>query len=112
MRSQDSCCRASGVGGRTAVWCLAVVAGCGPSLAAESTVDFVRDVQPLLARRCFACHGPETQEGGLRLDGEEASRAVLDSQLRAVVPGDVAASVMLARITADAPDIRMPPEGP
>src|SRR4051812_19172006 len=35
---------------------------------ADREVDFVRDVQPLLQKNCFSCHGSEHQEGGLRLD--------------------------------------------
>ena len=81
-------------------------------VVAEPPVDFSRDIQPLLAKRCFACHGPDTQEGGLRLDVGEASRATLDSGLRAIVPGAAAASALLARITSDDPDLQMPPEGP
>jgi mono/diheme cytochrome c family protein len=79
--------------------------------AAADEVDFSRDIQPLLAKRCFACHGPDTREAGLRLDLAEPSRATLDSGLRAIVPGDEAASEILARITSDDPDVRMPPEG-
>jgi len=97
---------------RAPIWAAACLASCCPTLAATEPVDFAREIQPLLAKRCFACHGPETQEAGLRLDGEAASRAVLDSQAQAVVPGDAAASGMLARITAEDPDTRMPPEGP
>ena len=81
-----------------------------PPAAAEE-VDFSRDIQPLLAKRCFACHGPDTREAGLRLDLAEPSRAELDSGLRAIVPGDEAASEILARITSDDPDLQMPPEG-
>lgn len=80
--------------------------------AAADEVDFSRDIQPLLAKRCFACHGPDTREAGLRLDLAEPSRATLDSGLRAIVPGDEAASEILARITSDDPDLQMPPEGP
>jgi hypothetical protein len=79
--------------------------------AAEPPVDFSREIQPLLAKRCFACHGPDTQEGGLRLDSAAPSRATLDSGARAIVPDDPAASEILARITSDDPDLRMPPEG-
>ncbi|RLS43701.1 MAG: DUF1549 domain-containing protein, partial [Planctomycetota bacterium] len=79
--------------------------------AAADEVDFSRDIQPLLAKRCFACHGPDTREAGLRLDLAEPSRATLDSGLRAIVPGDEAASEILARITSDDPDVQMPPEG-
>jgi hypothetical protein len=77
-----------------------------------SAADFSRDIQPLLARRCLACHGPETQEAGLRLDDRTAATGELDSGGRAIVPGKPAASEMLARITSTDPDRRMPPEGP
>src|SRR3989337_2823918 len=36
--------------------------------AAERTVDFATDIQPLLRKNCHSCHGAEHQEGGLRLD--------------------------------------------
>ncbi len=79
---------------------------------AANAVDFARDVQPLLARRCYACHGPDTQEAGLRLDDPAQATAELESGLKAVVPGDVATSEMISRILSDDPDIKMPPEGP
>jgi hypothetical protein len=79
--------------------------------AEPAAVDFSRDIQPLLARRCYACHGPDTQEAGLRLDRQADATAVLDSGARAIVPGDTAASAVLARITSTDPDLRMPPEG-
>ena len=42
-----------------------------PVLAADA-VDFTRDIAPLLAGRCGACHGPEKQKNGLRLDNGAA----------------------------------------
>ena len=42
-----------------------VVGGLG--MAAEPRVDFAREIQPLLASRCYDCHGPEKAKGGLRL---------------------------------------------
>jgi hypothetical protein len=75
-------------------------------------VDFSRDIQPLLAKRCFSCHGPDTREGGLRLDEAAGAIAALDSGNRAIVPGTAAESEILTRITSNDPDIRMPPEGP
>ncbi len=83
----------------------------GPPVAAQ-TVDFQRDIQPLLARRCYSCHGPDTQESGLRLDSRTTATALLDSGGRAIVPGDSGASAMLSRVTSADPDLRMPPEGP
>lgn len=81
-----------------------------PGAAAE--VSFVRDVKPVLARRCFQCHGPTAQEGGLRLDRAEAALAELDSGLRAIVPGRVEDSALVARVSAREEAERMPPEGP
>jgi hypothetical protein len=44
----------------------------GPAAAQGQTVDFARDVAPLMAR-CQACHGPDQQMSGLRLDNGEAA---------------------------------------
>ena len=73
-------------------------------------VDFEREIRPLLADRCFHCHGPdaEQREGDLRLDQQEGALADLGGY-RAIVPGDVDASHLIDRITADDPDERMPP---
>ena len=75
-------------------------------------VDFSRDIQPLLAKRCVACHGPDTQEAGLRLDDRAGATSELESGSRAIVPGTTAESEILARITSTDPDLQMPPEGP
>ena len=74
-------------------------------------VNFATQVKPLLARRCFACHGPETGEGGLHLDRPETAFADLDSGLHAIVPGDVEHSELLARVSSKDEFMRMPPEG-
>ena len=73
--------------------------------------DFNREVRPVLSNRCFKCHGPdeENQEAGLRLDHREAALAELDSGMTAIVPGDLTASELVARITSDDPDLVMPP---
>src|ERR1043166_1468230 len=46
---------------------------CGSALAAETSVRFNRDVRPILADNCFACHGPDAnkRKAGLRLDVKE-----------------------------------------
>jgi cytochrome c553 len=89
---------------------LAFAAAARIAVGAEK-VDFSRDIQPLLAKRCLACHGPDTREGGLRLDDQTGATRELDSGARAVVAGDSAASEILARITSTDPDVQMPPEG-
>jgi mono/diheme cytochrome c family protein len=81
------------------------------SPAAERKVDFGRDIQPIFAKRCFACHGPDKGEGGLRLNQRESALAELDSGEHAVVPGQAEQSEILRRITAADEGERMPPEG-
>jgi hypothetical protein len=93
--------------------CMTIAFAATPASAdtAEAPVSFLREVKPLLARRCFACHGPTTSEGGLRLDKAETALAELDSGLHAIVPGQVDQSALVARISAPDEAERMPPEG-
>lgn len=80
--------------------------------ADTSEVDFARDVKPILARHCFACHGPDTAESSLDFtDKDSVLSAELDSGLRAVVPGKVEESELLRRINSTDEYERMPPEG-
>lgn len=77
-----------------------------------ASVDFTRDVAPLLAARCFPCHGPDesTRKVGLRLDTRDGAIAPSRSGGRAaIVPGDPDSSELIARITSTDPDDRMPP---
>ena len=70
----------------------------------SDSVDFGRDVRPILSDHCFACHGPDEEErmAGLRLDSA-------DGILDAVEPGEVEASELIERIVTDDPDVVMPP---
>jgi len=79
--------------------------------AADSSLDFNRDVRPILSDRCFACHGPdaEDRQAGLRLDDRGVAIAALASGGTAIVPGKPAASEMLARVASTDPDVVMPP---
>jgi hypothetical protein len=77
--------------------------------ADESAIRFDRDIRPILSENCYACHGPGTQEAGLRLDSHEAATAELESGAHAIVVGDQAASELVVRITATDPDVVMPP---
>ncbi|HMC63195.1 MAG TPA: DUF1549 domain-containing protein, partial [Candidatus Solibacter sp.] len=80
------------------------------SFAAGKTVDFDRDVRPILSDRCFACHGPDDRPrmANLRLDTEAGLFADRGSY-QIVAPGDPAKSRLLARISAANPAARMPP---
>ena len=83
----------------------------GISAAADDSVRFNRDVLPILADHCFACHGFDNakREAGLRLDLSSGSTQVLESGARAIVPGDLSLSELWKRITADDPATHMPP---
>ena len=74
-------------------------------------VNFNRDIRPLLAKNCFACHGPDEahREAGLRLDVRDAAIGELESGSKAIVPGNAEDSELLARITATDESLRMPP---
>jgi mono/diheme cytochrome c family protein len=72
--------------------------------AAPAPVDFVRDIQPIFARRCAGCHGAQQQMNGLRLDDSA-------SALKAIVPGDSAASKLIVRVTSTKKGFAMPPVG-
>jgi hypothetical protein len=92
---------------------LLAVAQLGPAALADNaqaTVEFNRDVRPILAASCFRCHGPDKarRKAELRLDTEEGARADHDGR-SAVVPGDPDASEMLHRLTTEEPEERMPP---
>ena len=91
-------------------WLPKVLLGFAAALSASSALggddlSFNRDIRPILAERCFACHGPDTnsRQADLRLDKAES---VYD---RVIVPGNAGASELFVRITSDDPDLRMPP---
>lgn len=74
-------------------------------------VDFGRQIQPILAKRCYACHGPDKAEGGLRFSDQATAFAKLDSGAQAIVPKAPGQSEVLVRITSTDDSERMPPEG-
>lgn len=76
----------------------------------SSTVDFARDVQPILQARCDSCHGSEEREGGLRFLSRMDLLNRNDSGEPAVIVGEPQKSELIRRVTADELE-RMPPEG-
>jgi mono/diheme cytochrome c family protein len=82
----------------------------GRVLAAEP-IDYLRDVKPIIARHCYACHGPDKQRSGLRLDTSAAAHKGGNNG-PAVVPGKSASSRLIQAVTA-ADDVPvMPPKEP
>jgi hypothetical protein len=76
-----------------------------PHLAA-----YTEKIRPLLAERCFSCHGGLKQEAGLRLDTVALMLEGGESG-GVVTKGDSAASLILERVSDPDPATRMPPEG-
>ena len=81
-------------------------------IAAEQVVDYSRDIRPILARNCFACHGPDqgTLEAGLRLDRRDDALLELESGERAIVSGSPDESELVARIISTDSSLVMPPK--
>jgi len=79
--------------------------------AADETVDFAREVQPILQQHCLKCHGPEEQNGGLRYDDRQGALVPGDSGRHAIVPGQPEQSELLLRIASPDKEVRMPAKG-
>jgi hypothetical protein len=83
----------------------------GPARSDESrgAVSFSREIQPILARNCYACHGPDEQDrqADLRLDVRPSDGE--GTGPRAIVPGKPEESELVRRIEADEDFERMPP---
>jgi hypothetical protein len=71
-------------------------------------IDFNRDVRPILAEKCFHCHGPDqaSLQADLRLDSREAAIELGG----VIVPGKPEESPLIERIFAADPEERMPPQ--
>ena len=78
---------------------------------AAKSIDFNRDIRPILSDNCFACHGPDDKErkAKLRLDRHEDALKPAKSGDYAIVPGDTKKSLLVERITTEDEDDVMPP---
>lgn len=76
---------------------------------AEEKVDYLRDVKPILATRCYRCHSSLEQESNFRLDSVPAMAKGGDAGA-AIVPGKSGESRLIAAVLRQG-DLKMPPEG-
>ncbi|HVW84179.1 MAG TPA: DUF1549 domain-containing protein, partial [Bryobacteraceae bacterium] len=81
-----------------------------PLLADSGTIEFNRDIRPILSDRCYTCHGPSstTRKSKLRFDTEQGAKQDLGGHF-AIVPGAPDRSEMIRRISAGDSPMRMPP---
>ncbi len=88
-------------------WLSATAAG---APASADRVSFNRQIRPILAEHCFACHGPDevARKGKLRLDTRDGLFARGKTSL-ILAPGNLGGSALYQRITAANLDDRMPP---
>lgn len=90
---------------------LAVTTACNRQQTQISRhLDFNQDVQPILASRCFSCHGPdpEMRKAGLRLDLAEWAMKKREGHRDAIVPGHPEKSELVRRIESNDPHYLMP----
>jgi Protein of unknown function (DUF1549)/Protein of unknown function (DUF1553)/Planctomycete cytochrome C len=76
---------------------------------AEPRIEFLRDVKPILAQRCFRCHSSLEQESNLRLDSVAAILKGGDGGA-VVLPGKSSESRLIAAVERRG-ELKMPPEG-
>ncbi len=76
-----------------------------PAEATEGRVSYNFEVRPILASKCFSCHGsdPRNRKGDLRLDSFDGATA------SAIKPGKPDESEVLLRVESTDPDEVMPP---
>ena len=77
-----------------------------PTVLAKATLEYNRDIRPILAEHCFACHGADSasRKADLRLDQREHA-----IEYGAILPGDPHESALVERIFTDDADLLMPP---
>src|SRR5215467_7488089 len=79
-----------------------------PAMAAS--IEYDRDIRPILSDNCYQCHGPDekARKAKLRLDMKDSAFRVQDG-VAVIKPGKSAESELYRRITAQDLDDVMPP---
>lgn len=76
--------------------------------AAEGTIEFNRDIRPILTSHCTACHGGVKAAGGVSFIYREKALAEGKSGAKTIVPGQPDASELMKRVLSTDPDEVMP----
>ncbi len=88
----------------SALWIAATVLPIGSVIAQTQagTVNFAKDIRPILENHCVRCHGPDEPEGGYRMDNR-------DEAMVAIETGDSESSDFYLFLTSEEEDVMMPP---
>ncbi|MEC8941084.1 MAG: c-type cytochrome domain-containing protein, partial [Verrucomicrobiota bacterium] len=92
---------------------LLFLAAAAPAIYGQPKIEFNRDIRPILAENCFACHGPDpgARKADMRLDTEAGFFAEREDAPPVVIKGNPEESELYQRlITGDADDIMPPPK--
>ncbi|VTT97524.1 hypothetical protein : Uncharacterized protein OS=Singulisphaera acidiphila (strain ATCC BAA-1392 / DSM 18658 / VKM B-2454 / MOB10) GN=Sinac_0947 PE=4 SV=1: PSCyt1: PSCyt2: Laminin_G_3: PSD1 [Gemmataceae bacterium] len=81
-------------------------AAAAPNPVPQGKLEYNRDIRPILAENCFACHGADSasRKAGLRLDQREAA-----IEAKAIEPGKPEKSSVIERVFSAEPKELMPP---
>ena len=91
-------------------FCLFLLCTVLQTFASADEIDFESQIRPLLNAKCFDCHGAETQESHLRLDGRSSILRGGDSGEPAIVIGDGEASHLIKLVRGEEAGKLMPPD--
>lgn len=72
------------------------------------TVDFSRDIKPILNKNCISCHGGVKKNAGFSLLFEEQAFANTESGRPAIIRGNASSSEFIKRLHEENPELRMP----
>ncbi len=91
------------------------IMGCAPAAElpppAQRSVEFVKDIQPVLESACYDCHDADKQKSKLRLDEVVGILKGGDSGEPVFVKGKSAESSIIKHVTSEDPKDMMPPKG-
>jgi hypothetical protein len=93
-----------------ALACLITPLAAADDAPAETPINFIEEIRPILSNTCFECHGPDAnaRQAELRLDKKEDALADRGGYF-AIVPGNPAESELIKRVTNPDPAMVMPP---
>jgi mono/diheme cytochrome c family protein len=82
-----------------------------PVRSSETAVDYNRDIRPILAKNCFACHGQDDGHRAAKLRLDRRETALLPRKRgAAIVPQAPEKSLLLQRVADEDEQERMPPK--